>query len=49
MLNNFVFTPGHHWCPEKYRILPEDPSPVDYYIDWIRLYQKDGEDILVEE
>lgn len=49
ILNNFVFTPGHHWCPEKYRILPEDPSPVDYYIDWIRLYQKDGEDILVEE
>ncbi len=49
IFNNFVFTPGHHWCPGSYLIKPEDPCPVDYYIDWIRLYQKDGEDVLVEE
>lgn len=49
ILNNFVFTPGHHWAPEKYLIQPEDPCPVDYYIDYIRLYQKDGEEILVKE
>lgn len=49
IFNNFVFTPGHHWCPEPYLIKSEDPCPVDYYIDWIRLYQKDGEEILVEE
>lgn len=49
IINNFVFTPGHHWKPEKYFIQPEDPCPVDYDIDYIRLYQKDGEDILVEE
>ncbi len=49
ILNNFVFTPGHHWHPDDYLITPEDPCPVDYYIDWIRLYQKDGEDMLVEE
>lgn len=49
ILNNFVFTPGHHWCPEGYRILPEDPDPIDYHIDWMRLYQRPGEDVLVEE
>ena len=49
IINNFVFTPGHHWHPEGYLITPEDPCPVDYYIDWIRLYQRDGEEILVEE
>lgn len=47
ILNNFVFTPGHHWHPEGYLIKPEDPCPVDYYIDYIRLYQKDGEEVLV--
>lgn len=49
ILNNFVFTPGHHWHPEAHLIQPEDPCPVDYTVDYIRLYQKDGEDILVED
>lgn len=28
---------------------PEDPCPVEYHVDWIRLYQKPGEDILIGE
>ncbi len=49
ILNNFVFTPGHHWHPDAFLITPEDPCPVDYYIDYIRLYQKDGEELLVKD
>jgi len=46
IFNNEIFTPGHGWCPERARINPED-VPIDYWIDWIRLYQKDGEEIRV--
>ncbi len=48
ILCNYVFTEGHHWHPDGYLMKPEDPCPVDYYVDWMRLYQKPGEDILVE-
>jgi len=43
IINNEIFTPGHGWCPERARIRPED-VPIEYWIDWIRLYQKDGEE-----
>ncbi len=45
IFNNEVFTPGHGWCPEGARLRPEDdPFPIDYEIDWVRLWQKDGEE-----
>ena len=39
------FTPGHGWCPAEFRITLDDKLPIDYYIDWMRLYQKDGEEM----
>lgn len=45
IFNNEIFTPGHGWCPEALRLRPEDnPFPIDYEIDWVRLWQKDGEE-----
>ena len=49
ILCDYVFTPGHHWAPEGYLMKPEDPCPVEYHVDWVRLYQKPGEDILIGE
>ena len=46
ILNNEVFTPGHGWCPEELRLRPEDnPFPIEYEIDWIRLWQGEGEEL----
>ena len=45
-VNNEIFTPGHGWCPKEKRITAYDKLPIDYWIDWIRLYQKNGEEIL---
>ena len=47
IFNNEIFTPGHGWCPEALRIQPSDTLPIEFWIDWIRLYQKDGEEIRV--
>ena len=44
-INNEIFTPGHGWCPKEKRITADDRLPIDYWVDWIRLYQKDGEEI----
>ena len=46
IFNNEIFTPGHGWCPDGYRITDGD-VPIEYWIDWIRLYQKDGEELRV--
>ena len=47
IFNNEIFTPGHGWCPEDKRLLPSDPLPIDYEIDWVRLWQKDGEELIM--
>ncbi len=47
IINNEVFTPGHGWCPEEKRLMPGEPMPIDYEIDWVRLWQRDGEEIFV--
>ncbi len=49
ILCDYVFSPANHWAPKEYTLTPDDPCPVDYYVDYIRLYQKTGEDMLVEE
>ena len=45
IINNEVFTPGHGWCPEEKRLMPGEPMPIDYEVDWVRLWQRDGEEI----
>ena len=37
IFNNEVFTPGHGWMAKGAELKPED-LPIDYEIDWIRLY-----------
>lgn len=45
ILNNEIFTPGHSWCPEGMALRPEDdPFPIEYEIDWVRLWQSEGEE-----
>ena len=46
IFNNEVFTPGHGWMADHSELRPED-LPIDYEIDWIRLYQGAGEDLRV--
>ena len=48
-VTNEIFTPGHGWCPEEFRITADDRLPIDYHVDWIRLWQKGGEEIRFPE
>lgn len=45
IFNNELFSPGRVWCPEEFRLTADDKLPFEYRIDWIRLWQKDGEEI----
>jgi hypothetical protein len=49
IFNNEIFTPGHGWCPDEHRITADDKLPIEYWIDWVRLWQKDGEEIRFPE
>lgn len=41
ILNNEIFTPGHGWCPKDRELtLVDEPFPIEYDIDWVRLWQK---------
>ena len=39
IFNNEVFTPGHGWCPDGFELDGAQDLPIDYVIDWIRLWQ----------
>ena len=45
IFNNEIFTPGVKWCPQTFHVTDEDKLPIEYWIDWVRLWQKDGEEI----
>jgi len=49
IINNEIFSPGSSWKPDPWVLTDEDEMPIDYYIDWIRLYQKDGEEIRLKD
>ena len=34
-----MFTEGSSWKPNGWAINDADELPIDYYIDWVRLYQ----------
>lgn len=38
-INNEVFTKGSGWDPPGWILTDEDKMPIEYDIDWIRLYQ----------
>lgn len=50
LINNELFSPGRSWKPEGAELTSDDPMPVEYYIDYIRLYQnpEDGEEFVTE-
>jgi beta-glucanase (GH16 family) len=39
IMNNEIFSPASKFQPEGAVLTDEDEMPIDYYIDWIRLYQ----------
>lgn len=45
ILNNEIFRENNGWCPNGYALKPDASLPIDYFVDWIRLYQKRGEEI----
>ena len=47
ILNNDMFTKESEWLPEGFAATPEDPMPIDYRVDWIRLYQNPDTDEIV--
>ncbi len=46
MMNNEFFSPGGSWCPEDKAIGDDAEVPINYYIDWVRLYQNPETDVL---
>lgn len=48
IFNDELFSPGGLGRPETY-FSPEDPAPIDYYIDYVRLYQKEGERLILKD
>lgn len=49
IFNNEIFTPKGGYVVDEYSLSSEDPIPINYYIDWVRLYQKDGEEIMLKK
>lgn len=43
IINNEVFTEASSWKPAGSALTAEDKMPIDYYIDWVRLYQNENE------
>ena len=39
IINNEIFSEKSRWAPEGTRLTEEDEMPIDYWIDYIRLYQ----------
>ena len=44
IFNNFLFTDGSSWQPNKVNSTTD--FPIEYRIDWVRLYQIPGEGAL---
>ncbi len=43
IFNNFLFTDGSSWKPAGALVQDSTEFPIEYSIEWIRLYQKPGE------
>lgn len=46
IFNNHIFTGNSHWKPEGCLVDARSQFPMQYWIDWVRLYQKPGEGAL---
>ncbi len=45
LFNNEIFSRGGGWRVDGWNIQVGEEMPIHYYIDYVRLYQKDGEEI----
>ncbi len=45
IINNEVFTENLRWYPEGATLTPDELTPIDYYVDYVRLYQAEDEEI----
>lgn len=48
LMNNEIFSPAIQQIMPQFKLNADDKMP-DYYIDYVRLYQKDGEEIIIEK
>lgn len=46
IINNEVFTSNLEWYPEGSALTSNDQMPIDYYVDYVRLYQRGGSETL---
>ena len=49
IFNDEIFTPNGGWVVPDWSLVDEDPIPIDYYIDYVRLYQKEGERLILKD
>lgn len=49
IFNDEIFTPNGGWVVPGWSLTDEDPIPIDYYIDYVRLYQKEGERLILKD
>jgi hypothetical protein len=50
IINNEIFSEKSGWAPEGSRLTDEDEMPIDYWIDYIRLYQNPAtEDLYLKD
>ncbi len=45
IINNEIFSETSGWAPDGARLTSEDQMPIDYFIDYVRLYQNEAEKI----
>ncbi len=50
LINNELFSPGRSWIPDGAALTDDDPMPIEYCIDYVKLYQNsdDGEEMITE-
>ena len=50
IINNEIFSEKSKWLPEGWALTDEDEMPIDYWIDYIRLYQNpETEDLYLKD
>ncbi len=47
IINNELFTNDSYWCPTGAGLTENDKMPIEYFVDYVRLYQNENETIIV--
>lgn len=46
IINNEVFTENLRWYPDGSALTNDEPMPIDYFVDYVRVYQDDKNDTI---